>query len=429
VTVEAATVRRRRIRADRPTVAVDVFLYAMKAFLVFFALWAVVGAVALQMAGESLTAAAWRDVIVGGLAQGSMYGLIALGYSMVYGILGFINFAHGEVFMSGAMSGFFVANALFEAGLWDSAFPIAFALVLLAAMLTSSIVAVTVERVAYRRLRGAPRLIPLITSIGVSFFIQYSVRGLFGAGFKRYPELPQGLRQPVSIFGLEIQASRLFVIGVAMVAMVGLWWFVTRSKTGRAIRAVAEDREIAGLMGIDVDKTIVKVFAVGGVMAGVAGIMWALLFRSVFFLTGFLPGIKAFTSAVLGGIGNLPGAMLGGLTLGMMEAAGPTLLGSLRWAIPTWLAYVVGVAAVAGVVRGVMVLRVGTIRQVSRAMALVVVGGLLAVFAFTIMPGFQVVIPGPAFLKDMIAFIVLIGVLMLRPVGLLGERLAVEERG
>jgi branched-chain amino acid transport system permease protein len=429
MSVEVTAVRRRHLRADRPTVAVDVFLFSMKVFLAFFAIWALVGTIALQMSGEGLAAASWRDVIIGGLSNGSMYGLIALGYSMVYGILGFINFAHGDVFMSGALSGYFVANALFDAGLWTSNFPLAFAIVLVAAMLTSGIMAVTVERVAYRRLRGAPRLIPLITSIGVSFFIQYSVRGLFGAGFRRYPELPIGLRQRVSVFGLDIEGAKLLVMFVAVMAMVGLWWFVTRSKTGRAIRAVAEDKEIAALMGIDVDRAIVTTFAVGGVMAGVAGVMWALLFRSVFFLTGFLPGIKAFTSAVLGGVGNLPGAMLGGITLGMVEAAGPTMISSMRWAIPTVVAYALGVAATAAAVRGFLRLRSGHVRGASAAASHLIVGSVLAVLAFTVLPGFQVIIPGAAQIKDMIAFIVLIGVLVMRPVGLLGERLSVEERG
>ena len=420
---------RQALRADRPTVAVDVFLFAMKTFLLFFTLWAVIGTVVLQVTGQGLSGPAWRDVIVGGISNGSMYGLIALGYSMVYGILGFINFAHGEVFMTGTLAGTMVAGTLFQIGLWDAAFPLAFLIVVLTAVITSTTVAVLIERVAYRRLRGAPRLIPLITSIGIAFFIQYAVRGLIGSAFKRYPEFPAGLRQRISVLGIEMEATRVLVIVVAAVAMAALWLFVTRTRAGRAIRAVAEDREIAGLMGINVDLTIVKVFAVGGAMAGVAGIMWAFLFRTVFFLTGFLPGIKAFTSAVLGGIGNLPGAMLGGLTLGMVEAAGPTMLSSLRWAIPTWLAYALGVASIAGAVWGLQTLRQGHVVQVSRGASLLVIGSVLAVVSFTILPEFQVVIRGAAQLKDMIAFIVLIGVLMLRPIGLLGERLAVEERG
>jgi branched-subunit amino acid ABC-type transport system permease component len=182
-------------------------------------------------------------------------------------------------------------------------------------------------------------------------------------------------------------------------------------------------------MGIDVDKTIVKTFAVGGAMAGVAGVMWALIFRYVWFLTGFLPGIKAFTAAVLGGIGNLPGAMLGGLTLGMVEAAGPTLLGSLRWAIPSWLAYGVGGLSIIGVVFGIRRWRERRITRITSAVSMMLLGTLLAVLSFTVLPGFNVIIPGASELKDMIAFIVLIGVLMIRPVGLLGERLAIEERG
>jgi branched-chain amino acid transport system permease protein len=421
--------QRRALRADPATVAVDVFVFAMKVFLAFFALWAVVGTIVLQAQGVGLRADAWRDVIVGGLATGSMYGLIALGYSMVYGILGFINFAHGEVFMTGAFSGYLIASSLFESGMWESNFPLAFVIVLLGSAFTSMIVAVTIERVAYRKLRGAPRLIPLITSIGVSFFIQYAVLGLFGGAIKRYPQLPLGLRERVNFLGLQIEASKLVVIFVAAISVVVLWWFVSKSRSGRAIRAVAEDREIAGLMGIDVDRTIVKTFAVGGAMAGVAGIMWALLFRNIFFHTGFLPGIKAFTAAVLGGIGNLPGAMLGGLTLGMMEAAGPTMMSSLRWAIPPWLAYALGALALAAALRGFGRLRKGHVRETAQSLGWVIVGGAFALLAFTRLPDFQVIIPGASQLKDMIAFIVLIGVLMIRPAGLLGERLALEERG
>jgi branched-chain amino acid transport system permease protein len=414
---------------DRPTLVVDVFVGAMKLFLVFFAAWAVLGAIVLQSQGQLLGAAAWRDLITGGLVQGAMYGLIALGYSMVYGILGFINFAHGEVFMSGAMGGFFMANATLQMGLWDSAFPVAILLVLLASMLTSAIVAVTIEKVAYRKLRGAPRLIPLITSIGVSFFLQYAVRGLFGGQFRRFPDFPPALRRRYSVLGLEVPGTHLIVLVVAAVSLAGLWWFVSKSKTGRAIRAVAEDKEIAALMGIDVDRTIVMTFLVGGLMAGVAATMWALVFRSVFFLTGFLPGIKAFTAAVLGGIGNLPGAMLGGLTLGMVEAAGPTMLGSLRWPIPDYLAYAIGAASILAALWGLRTLRTATVAGVTRSVTFMTLGVLMAIISFTLLPGYHVLIPGTSQLKDLIAFVVLIGVLLIRPVGILGERLSIEERG
>ena len=257
------TALRRILALDAPTLAVDFFLFALKVFLGFVASWAVVGTIALQVAGEGLTAAAWSDVVVGGLAQGFMYGLIALGYSMVYGVLGFINFAHGEVFMSGAMTGYFVSDALFDAGMWESAFPLAFGIVLLTSVLSSCLMAVMIERIAYRPMRGAPRLIPLITSIGMSFFIQYAVRGLVGESFLTLPLLPQGLQDRISILGLDVEGIKLFVIVTAVVSMVGLWFFVNRSKTGRAIRAVSEDKEIAGLMGIDVNRVIVTTFAVG----------------------------------------------------------------------------------------------------------------------------------------------------------------------
>ena len=420
---------RLRLNQDVSTLAVDVFLFAMKVSLIFFSAWALIGTIALQVNGQGLTAAAWRDVIVNGLAQGFMYGLIALGYSMVYGVLGFINFAHGEVFMAGSMSGYFVADALFETGMWESAFPLAFLIVLGSAVLTSTLIAVLVERIAYRPLRGSPRLIPLITSIGMSFFLQYAVKGLVGGAFKTFPQLPVGLQQRVSLFGLEIEGIKLLVISAAVISMLGLWFFVEKSKTGRAIRAVSEDKEIAGLMGIDVNRTIVMTFAVGGAMAGVGGMLWAMLFRKVFFLTGFLPGIKAFTAAVLGGIGNLAGAMLGGVTLGLVEASGPTLLGGLKWEIPTWVGFLAAALGAAVAFWGYRRIRSGAVRGTGTSLGMMIMG-VFGVFAgIFVLPGFNVTIPGASQLKDMIAFIVLIGVLMVRPVGLLGERLAVEERG
>ncbi|MBI5157190.1 MAG: branched-chain amino acid ABC transporter permease [Acidimicrobiia bacterium] len=417
---------RRILALDAPTLAVDFFLFALKAMLVFIGSWAVIGTVALHVAGEGLTAAAWSDVVVGGLAQGFMYGLIALGYSMVYGVLGFINFAHGEVFMTGSMTGFFVADAL--AGLWETAFPLAFGIVILSSVAASTAVAVIIERIAYRPLRGAPRLIPLITSIGMSFFVQYAVRGLVGDSFRTYPVLPEGLRDRVSFLGLEIEGIRLLVIVVALASMAGLWMFVNRSRTGRAIRAVSEDKEIASLMGIDVNRVVVTTFAVGGAMAGIAGVLWAMLFRNVYFLTGFLPGIKAFTAAVLGGIGNLLGAMLGGVTLGLIEASGPTLIGGLRWELPISMGIAVSALSLFGVVWGLRIVRNATPGRLGGGLGYVFFGAIGVVLGLVVLPGTTVTIPGASQLKDMIAFLVLIGVLMIRPIGLLGERLAVEER-
>ena len=315
---------------------------------------------------RTYSASQWQDLIIFGISQGSVYALIALGYTMVYGILGFINFAHGEVFMSGAMIGFFAASALNDAGLWNSNPILSLLIVLLVAMTTSGLIAVMIERVAYRPLRGAPRLIPLITSIGASFFLQYAFRGLFGAGIKSYPRM-ELLRGSVNVLGVAITRTQLMVIVAAIIMMVALYLFVERTKTGRAIRAVAEDKEIAALMGIDVNRTVVITFLVGGLMAGAAGLLYALVFNQVFFFTGFLPGIKAFTAAVLGGIGNIIGAMLGGLVLGLVESMGPILI----------------------------------------------LGGLG--------------ISSPHQLKDAVAFTVLVLVLIFRPTGLLGERLAEEK--
>lgn len=347
---------------------VDMFLWGIRIAAIIVILFGLFGSISKFMAGEGLSAEGWRDLIVSSVAQGAMYGLLALGYSMVYGVLGFINFAHGEVFMSGTMVGFIAANWLFENGVWTANPLLALFLVLLVAMITSTVVAVLVERIAYKPLRGSPRLIPLITSIGMSFFLQYSFAGLFGVGFNTYPQPPEMIAGSVRIFGIDIRSTQLTVIIIAILSMIGLWYFVTRTRAGRAMRAVAEDKEIAGLMGINVDRTIVLVFAVGGAMAGVAAMMWSLLFRSINFFAGFLPGVKAFTAAVLGGIGNIGGAMGGGVLLGLFEGVGPLL----------------------------------------------VLGGLG--------------IPGVSQLKDAVAFVALVLVLIFRPSGLFGERLGSEDR-
>lgn len=284
----------------------------------------VVGAYNSLTSGR-LSGQQWRDLIVFGIAQGSIYGLIALGYSMVYGVLRFINFAHGEVFMIGAMTGYYVSSALDGTRLWRSAPFLGLFAVLVCCMTMSALVALGLERVAYRPLRGAPRLIPFITAIGASFFLQYTVATLFGVDVKAYPAVPV-LEGSVSLLGLRILRVHLLVIVAAVVMMVGLYLYVEKTRAGRAMRAVAEDQETARLMGIDVDRTIARVFAVGGAMAGAAGLLFGLVFQNVNFLTGFLPGIKAFTAAVLGGIGNILGAMVGGLTLGGVESLGPSLV-------------------------------------------------------------------------------------------------------
>lgn len=301
--------------------SVDGFLWAVRVAAVVWIAW---GAW-FSLTGGRLTVDQWRNLVVIGLAQGSIYALIALGYTMVYGVLRFINFAHGEVFMVGTMTGFFVSDALARTALWDDQPIVALLLVLVCCMTISALVALALERVCYRPLRGLPRLIPFITAIGASFFLQYAVAGLVGTSVKTYPPVDM-LSGSFDVVGFRVQKVQLLVIVVALLVMAGLYLYVERTRAGKAMRAVAEDQEIARLMGIDVDRAIARVFAVGGALAGAAGLLFGLMFESVRFRSGFMPGIKAFTAAVLGGIGNIPGAMLGGVTLGSVEALGPSLV-------------------------------------------------------------------------------------------------------
>jgi branched-chain amino acid transport system permease protein len=392
----------------------DSFLWAIRVMAIFIIVWGFVGAIALGLEGNGLSLEAWKQLLVAGVANGSMYGLLALGYSMVYGVLGFINFAHGEVFMVGAIVGFYAANALFDAGIWESNFILSILIVLIVAMASSTFTAVLIEKIAYRPLRDAPRLIPLITSIGISFFIQNAVQLLVGPAVKTYPAVPTWLSDPIKIPG-----TVLLVLVLAVVSMIGLWLFVERSATGRAMRAVAEDKEIAALMGINVDKVIVTTFAVGGAMAGVAALLWALMFRGVSFFIGFLPGIKAFTAAVLGGIGNIVGAMVGGILLGLFEGLGPNIvLRGLSWQIPVALAVVLLVGGFATIIGG----------RTTKRPGVVVLGAAAVLMAITGFAGFTIIIPGLSQLKDVVAFTALILVLIFKPAGLFGERLAKEDR-
>lgn len=275
--------------------------------------------------GTQYTTQDWLDFISSGLSQGGLYALIALGYTMVYGVLFMINFAHGEFFMSGALtSTMLVASTLSRSGFMNEQPIIYLVIVTVAAVLTSMAVALLTERVAYRPLRRAPRLVPLITAIGASFFWQYFFRGLFGSEIKPFP-VPAILEGWITIAGITFLKVRFVTLVASLIALILLYLFIMKTKTGKAIRAVAEDKDVATLMGIDVDRTIAMTFAVGAGMAGVAAILWALVFRQAHFYMGFVPGIKAFTAAVLGGIGSIPGAALGGLFLGLIEAVGPPL--------------------------------------------------------------------------------------------------------
>ena len=298
-------------------------------------LWALsIGLIAIVVIGatktlslevSTFTGDGWKNLISDGVARGSTYALLAMGYTLVYGILFMINFAHGEVFMAGAFTSFFMARWMDQTGFLDRQPIVAILVLFLISMAVSMTVAVVLERVAYRPLRGAPRLVPLITAIGASFFLQNTFRGFYGASAEGYP-LPNVLGGTLDIFGWPIRRTQVVVILAAAALMLALYLFIRKTKTGRSMRAVGEDKEISALMGIDVDRTIVSTFAIGGFLAGAAGILYVFLFSQVRFFMGFIPGIKAFTAAVLGGIGNVVGAGVGGLLLGVFEAVGPFLL-------------------------------------------------------------------------------------------------------
>jgi len=345
--------------------AVSVFLWAFRILLV---LLVVVGSI-LTITSGKFSVETWVDLIVNGFVQGGIYALIALGYTMVYGIMKMINFAHGEIFMIGIFAGYFTAEILDQYGFLNAnvlTSTISFLLMMLIAAVASTLVALAVERVAYRPLRNSPRLVLLISAIGASFFLQYTMAGLFGSGVYRYPTidiLEEKVALPL-LSALGLKWIEVVVIGSALLMMAFLYVFVMRSKIGTAIRAVSEDKQTAALMGIDVNRAIVTTFAVGAAMAGAAGVLYGTLWGVFFFFSGFIPGIKAFTAAVLGGIGNIPGAMVGGFVLGEAEAIGSLL----------------------------------------------------------IFDGLGV--PAPGQLKDVIAFTILVMVLMFRPQGILGERLS-----
>ncbi|HMR98423.1 MAG TPA: branched-chain amino acid ABC transporter permease [Anaerolineales bacterium] len=315
------------------------------------------------LAEGNYTTRQWLDFVVFGIAQGSIYALIALGYTLVYGILRMINFAHSEVFMAGSFTAYFAAAAMAKSGFLEANTFVAILILFGVGMVTSIIVGVLVERIAYRPLRRAPRLVPLITAIGASEVLKYVFKGLYGDQFKAYPEI-EALKGSFTFGDFNITRIQVVVILSAALLMLGLYLYVQHTKVGKAMRAVSEDKDIAALMGINVDAIIVRTFVLGAALAGAAGILYALTFRQVNFFMGFFPGIKAFTAAVLGGIGNIPGAMVGGIFLGLFESVGPILF----------------------------------------------------------LDGLNV--PAPYQLKDVIAFSMLVLVLLFRPSGILGERLS-----
>ena len=260
----------------------------------------------------------WLQQTVNGLTVGGVYALLALGYTMVYGVLQMINFAHGDVFMLGAFGGYFVlATMNRHTSVLVSAPWLAIVIAMLVGALVSAAASLAIERLAYRPLRRAPRLAPLISAIGVSFLLENVVLRWTNAQNRSYPPVfPQGT---VHVAGVDITYVRIFLIGMSFAFLALLYFAVMRTRTGRAIRAVAEDRDLAALMGVDVNRTISITFALGALLAGATGVMYGFYITQVGFFMGFTPGIKAFTAAVLGGIGNIPGAMFGGYFLGLAE--------------------------------------------------------------------------------------------------------------
>ena len=253
--------------------------------------------------------------LLNGIAWGSIYALIALGYTMVYGVLKLINFAHGEVYMVGAMTGYYAAHAL---GIASEPSLAGLFAVLLIAMTACAALGATIERVAYRPLRSAPRLASLITAIGISLLLQNGGQLLFGADPKFFPSLVTA-REVVRTGQLAVSNIQLFVFGTAMVLMIGLEVVVMRTRFGRAMRAVSVDAQAAALMGVPVDRVISGTFVLGSALAAAAGILVGLSNPKIDPLMGLLPGLKAFVAAVLGGIGSIPGALLGGIMLGIAE--------------------------------------------------------------------------------------------------------------
>jgi len=296
--------------------------------------------------------------IINGLVLGSVYALVALGYTMVYGIINLINFAHGEVLMVGALTSWTVAVGL--AGTMPGWLLLIVSL--LAAIVVCSLLNFTIEKVAYRPLRNAPRLAPLITAMGMSLLLQTLAMIIWKPNYKPYPILLPS--EPFDVFGAVINVTQIIILVVTAVTLGGLMYLVNKTKLGRAMRATAENPRVAGLMGVRPDMVISATFIIGAALAALAGVMYAANYGSVQHTMGFLPGLKAFTAAVFGGIGNLPGAMVGGVLLGLIESLGAGYIGKFT-------------------------------------------GGVLG-----------------SHYSDIFAFIVLILILTLRPQGLLGERVA-----
>jgi len=262
--------------------------------------------------------------IINGLVLGSMYALVALGYTMVYGIINLINFAHGEVLMVGALTSWTVVTVLKDAGLpgW-----LLLVISLLAAIVVCSVLNFAIEKIAYRPLRNAPKLAPLITAMGMSLLLQTLAMMIWKPSTKPYPILLPS--EPFFIGGAVINTTQILILAVTAIALAGLMYLVNKTKLGRAMRATAENPRVAALMGVKPDMVISATFIIGATLAALAGVMYAANYGTVQHTMGFLPGLKAFTAAVFGGIGNLAGAVVGGVLLGVIEALGSGYIGAL----------------------------------------------------------------------------------------------------
>ncbi len=269
----------------------------------------------------------WIQLLIDGVTIGGVYAVIALGYTLVYGVLRMINFAHGELFMMGAFTGFYTLTA-FEnnTSLNDSAPVLTIAVAIMMGMVVAVVLALVMERVAYRPLRRAPRLAPLISAIGVSILLRNIMLRVTNAQGKVYPKVFP--RTALQIGEVRVLYVQIFLLVLSLLFLVLLYLFIQRTKAGVAIRAVAEDRDTASLMGINVDRTIMTTFAVGAALAGAAGVVYGMFVTTATSGMGFIPGIKAFTAAVLGGIGSVPGAMAGGYLLGITEALSTKFFGA-----------------------------------------------------------------------------------------------------
>ena len=299
--------------------------------------------------------------IINGLVLGSMYALVALGYTMVYGIINLINFAHGEVLMVGALTSWSIIGLMKDGMPGTPGYVILFVALIIACVVAAALNFV-IEKVAYRPLRNSPKLAPLITAIGMSILLQTLAMIIWKPNYKPYPTLLPST--PFNIGGAVITPTQVLILGLTAVSLAVLMWVVNSTKLGRAMRATAENPRVAALMGVKPDVVISATFLIGAVLAAIAGVMWAANYGTVQHTMGFLPGLKAFTAAVFGGIGNLAGAVVGGILLGLIESIGAGYIGTLT-------------------------------------------GGVLG-----------------SHYSDIFAFIVLIIMLTLRPSGLLGERVA-----